>query len=61
MYGKSRFEKKIANQFQTYLLPTFIIYIFFQMLYSTYHKPNEGIYFFKMKDKKLSNLLSCVL
>jgi hypothetical protein len=32
----------------------------FQFLYSIYYKPNVGIDDFKMKNKKNSNLLSCV-
>jgi hypothetical protein len=30
----------------------FLLYYIFQILYSTYHKPNVGIDVFKMKDKK---------
>jgi len=37
-----------------------LLYYIFQILYSTYHKPNVSIDVFKMKGKKLSNLLSCV-
>jgi len=52
-------KKKFTNQFQTYLLLTFIIYIFSDFMF-TYHKPNGGIDVFKMKDEKLSNLFFCV-
>jgi len=55
LYGKNRFEKNIANQFQTYLLPIFITLKFFK--FHSYHKPNGGIDVFKMKHKKLSDLI----
>ncbi len=46
-------------QFQPYFLPTFIKSL--QIVYSTSYKPNGGINVFKMKNKKLSNLLFCFL
>jgi hypothetical protein len=50
-------KKILANQFQTYLLSTFIILKFKKNLNN---KPNVGMDVFKMKNKKLSNLLFCV-
>jgi hypothetical protein len=51
-------NKILANQFQTYLLFTFIILNFKKIILN--NKPNVGMDVFKMKNKKLSNLLSCV-
>jgi len=48
-------KKIFANQFQTYLLPIFITLKFFK--FHSYHKPNGGIDVFKMKHKKLSDLI----
>jgi len=36
------------------------LYYFFQIIYLVYHKPNGGINIFKMKHKKLFNLISYV-
>jgi len=44
-------KKIFTSQFQTYLLPTFIILFFFQISYSIYYKPNVGMDVFKMKNK----------
>jgi hypothetical protein len=44
-------KKIFSIQFQTYLLPNFIVVKFFKFLYSTYHKPNWNINIFKMKNK----------
>ncbi len=48
-------KKVFANQFQTYLLPIFIILKFFKFYFQFTINPMD-IYVFKMKHKKLSNL-----
>jgi hypothetical protein len=53
-------KKIFTSQFQTYLLSTFIILKFFKFYIQLTINPMENIYVFKMKDKKLSNLLSYV-
>jgi hypothetical protein len=52
-------KKIFANQFQTYLLPTFIILKFFKFYFQLTINPMD-INAFKMKHKKHSNLFSYV-
>jgi len=59
--SKSRFEKNIYQSISSLLVTYFYYTNVFQKLYSTYYKLNVSVNVFKMKDKKLFNLFSCVL
>jgi hypothetical protein len=51
------FEKNIDQSISNILVTYFYYTKVFQILHSSYYKPNESINVFKIKHKKLFNLL----